>query len=83
MIAIVEEIKTYPGVWSAKVRMIGDAASPEPATEAGLEHTADPATLRHRVETNAVAHLRQAVGDPCLPVILDVTICERESRALS
>jgi hypothetical protein len=48
-----------------------------------LEHSSDLAALRRRIETNAVAHARQALDNPDLPVILDLTITDRQIREVS
>jgi hypothetical protein len=81
--AVCEEIETYPGVHSAKARIIGDPTSPDLVITATLEHSADLAALRRRIETNAVAHARQALDNPDLPVILDLTITDRQTREVS
>ena len=36
--------------------------------------------MRQRVETDAVAHVRQALDNPTLPVLLDFTIAENPRR---
>jgi hypothetical protein len=81
--AVCEEIETYPGVHSARARLIGDASSPDLVIETTLEQTADLAALRRRIETNAVAHTRQALDNPNLPVTLDLTVTDRQGRRAS
>lgn len=80
--AVTEEIRSYPGVHSAKARLIGDATSPDLVVETTLEQSADLSALRQRIETNAVAHARQALDDPHLPVILNLTVSDRHTRTL-
>jgi hypothetical protein len=70
-------------VHSAKARIIGDPTSPDLVITATLEQSADLAALRRRIETNAVAHARQALDNPDLPVILDLTITDRQTREVS
>jgi hypothetical protein len=81
--AVCEEIETYPGVHSARARIIGDATSPDLVIETTLEQTADLAALRRRIETNAVAHTRQALNNPNLAVTLDLTVTGRQARRAS
>ena len=81
--AVCEEIETYPGVHSAKARIIGDPTTPDLVITATLEHNADLAALRRRIETNAVVHARQALDNPDLPVILDLTVTDRQTREVS
>jgi hypothetical protein len=81
--AITEEIRAYPGVHSAKARLIGDTTSPDLVIETTLEQSADLSALRQRIETNAVAHARQALDNPNLPVTLDLTVNDRHARTIS
>jgi hypothetical protein len=78
--AVSEEIRTYPGVRSANARLIGDATSPDLVIETTLEQSANLSALRQRIEKNAVAHARQALDNPNLPVILDLTVSDRHAR---
>ncbi|WP_199190081.1 hypothetical protein [Mycobacterium sp. ENV421] len=80
--AVAEEIKTYPGVHSTKARLIGDPTAPDLVISASLQQDVDLRALRHRIEANAVAHARQALDNPHLRVILDLTITESHSHNL-
>ncbi len=77
--AVCKEIETYPGVHSVKARLIGDTTSPDLVITATLEQSADLPALRRRIETKAVTHARQALDNPDLPVILDLTVTDRQA----
>jgi hypothetical protein len=80
--AVSHEIGSYPGVQSARARLIGDQSSPTLVITASLEETADLPGLRRRIEAHAVRHARQALENPDLPVQLDLTVSNRQaSRA--
>ena len=77
--AVTEEIGTYRGVQSARARIIGDAEDPTLAVGVTLEQTADLAGLRHRIETEALTHARQALDKPELPILLDLAITTKRA----
>jgi hypothetical protein len=77
--AVVEEIEGYRGVNTARARLIGDRDDPELVVTAALEETADFTALRQRIETEALAHARQALGNMSLPAQLDLTITTKRS----
>jgi hypothetical protein len=81
--AVVEEIEGYRGVDSARARLIGDPDDPELVVRATLEETADFTALRQRIETEALTHAREALGDMSLPIQLDLTITSRRSSRVS
>jgi hypothetical protein len=81
--AVVEEIEGYRGVDSARARLIGDPQDPELVVTAGLEETADFTALRQRIETGALTHARQALGNMSMPAQLDLTITSRRSTRVS
>ena len=64
---------------SARARLIGDPDDPELVVRAMLEETADFTALRQRIETEALTHARQALGNMSLPAQLDLTITDRRS----
>jgi hypothetical protein len=78
--AVASEIDSYPGVHSARARLIGDPLAPTLVIIATLEESADLPGLRRRIEANAVQHARQALADPELPVRLDLTITDRQTQ---
>ena len=81
--AVAGEIEGYRGVDSAQARLIGDPGDPELVVRAVLEETADLTALRQRIETEALAHARQALGSMSLPTQLDLTITSRRSTRVS
>jgi len=78
--AVAAEINSYPGVHSARARVIGDPFAPTLVVTAALEENADLSGLRRRMETQAVRHARQALDNPELPVQLDLTITSRQAQ---
>jgi hypothetical protein len=78
--AVSSEIDSYPGVHSARARLIGDPLAPTLVITATLEESADLAALRRRIEANAVRHARQALDNPELPVRLDLTMTSRQAQ---
>jgi hypothetical protein len=77
--ALAGEIGTYHGVDTAKGRVIGDAKNPRIVLRVTATQTADLAALHHRVETEALAHARQALDNPGLPIQLDLDASRRDS----
>ena len=75
--AVTEEISGYRGVSSASARMTGDELDPELRLRVQLDSRADVAALRDRIETEAVAHVRQAVDNPGMPVRLDLVVTDK------
>ena len=81
--AVAEEIEGYRGVNSARARLIGNREDPELVVTAGLEQTADFAGLRQRIETEALTHARQALGDMALPTQLELTISTKRGARVT
>jgi hypothetical protein len=77
--ALAGEIGTYHGVDTAKGRMIGDASNPQIVLSVTATQTADLSALHHRVQTEALAHARQALDNPGLPIQLDLDVSRRDS----
>lgn len=79
--AVTEEVEGYEGVHSASARMVGDQDSPQLVLDATLEDSADLTGIRDRIEGEAIAHVRQAMDIPTLPVTVDLSVTDkRESR---
>lgn len=78
--AVAAEINSYPGVHSARARLIGDPFAPTLVVTATLEENADLSGLRRRIESQAVRHARQALDNPDLPVRLDLTLTSRQAQ---
>ena len=61
----------------------GNPDDPELVVRTVLEETADLTALRQRIETEALTHARQALGNMSLPTQLDLTITSRRSTRVS
>jgi hypothetical protein len=70
--ALTSEVSAYHGVDSAKGRVIGDGRDPEVVLTVVTAPAVDLRALHHRIEAEAFAHVRQAVGNPSLPMQLDL-----------
>jgi hypothetical protein len=72
--ALTREIDAYHGVQAVTGRIIGDARDPEIVLAVTASQTADLHALYQRIETEALAHAREALGKPDLPVRLDLAV---------
>ncbi|MDG4825907.1 alkaline shock response membrane anchor protein AmaP [Asanoa sp. WMMD1127] len=72
--ALTNEIQSYRGVENAKVRVYGDPVEPRLGVRVNLTHDARVAEVRDRIEHQALAHAREALDAPELPVILDLGV---------
>jgi len=81
--AVADEIEGYSGVHSVKSRIIGHADAPELVLDVVLEDSADLAAIRHRIETETIAHTRQALDSPQLPVIVDLTVTNKQQKRVA
>lgn len=72
--ALTSEIEAYHGVETAKGRVIGEPTDPRIVVTVTAKPTADLAALHRRIEAQAVAHARQALGRTDLPVRLDLDL---------
>ena len=70
--ALTREISTYHGVETAKGRVIGDGRNPEIVLTITPVASANLHALHRRIEAEALAHARQALGKPSLPIQLDL-----------
>jgi hypothetical protein len=70
--ALASEIGAYHGVDTVKGRVIGDGNAPEIVLTVGPAASADLPALHRRIETEALAHARQALSKPSLPIRLDL-----------
>jgi hypothetical protein len=70
--ALTREISAYHGVDAAKGRIIGDSRDPQIVLTVSPSTAADLPALHHRIETEALAHARQALDKPALPIQLDL-----------
>ncbi len=70
--ALTREVSAYHGVDTAKSRIIGDGRDPEIVLIVTSLPSADLHALHRRIEAEALAHARQALGMPSLPIQLDL-----------
>ena len=77
--ALTREISAYHGVDAARGRIIGDPKAPEIVVAVTASQTADLHELHQRIETEALAHARQALGKDDLAIQLDLAVSRRTS----
>lgn len=70
--ALTREISAYHDVETARGRVIGDGNDPQIVLTVNPAPSADLPALHRRIETEALAHARQALGKPSLPIQLDL-----------
>jgi hypothetical protein len=70
--ALSREIGTYHGVETARARVIGDGHDPQIVLTVTTAPSADLHALHRRIETEALAHARQALSNPALPIQLNL-----------
>ncbi len=78
--ALSGEIETYRGVHAARTSVQGEPSVPRLAISVSTNEDADLAALTERIITQAVAHARQALEIPALPVRLDITMTRRAGQ---
>jgi len=71
--ALTREISAYHGVESARGRVIGNGQDPQIVLTVTPARAADLHALHQRIQAEALAHARQALGKPALPIQLDLT----------
>ncbi len=77
--AVRREVEGYRGVRGARVRVTGDPSAPVLRLRVQLDRRADVAAVRRRIEDQAVAHAREALADPDLPVRLDLVVTDKKA----
>ena len=80
--AVTNEIKGYRGISGATAHLLGTRGAPTLLIHAGLDGRGDPAEIRRRIQTDAVAHARQALDKPDLPVRLELRLASASPRDL-
>jgi len=70
--ALTAEVSSYHGVETARGRVIGDGHDPGIVLTVTPAPAADLAALHRRIETEALAHAREALGKPAMPIQLDL-----------
>jgi len=81
--AVRDEITTYRGVSSAKARVLGDPGDTRLIVTVAVLTTADIPALRQRIETQALAHARQALGMSDLPIRMFLDVSKAEQARVS
>lgn len=76
--AVAEEARSYLGVSGARARLTGDSVPLGLLVVAELDGRAPVADLRDRLEDGPVAHARQALENPDLPVRLELHLAPRK-----
>jgi hypothetical protein len=72
--ALTREIGAYHGVEAVRGRIIGDGADPQIVLAVTASQATDLHALHQRIETEALAHARQALGQADLPIHLDFAV---------
>jgi hypothetical protein len=80
--AVAAEIGSYRGVDGASAHLLGARGAPTLLVHATLDGRGDPAEIRTRIQTEAVAHVRQALDVPDLPVRLELRLAGASRRDL-
>ena len=75
--ALTGEIESYHSVDSASGRVVGSGGDPRVVITVTARQSADLAALCRRTEAEALAHARQALGRPDLPIRLDLDVSRR------
>ena len=75
--ALTREVGAYHGVDTARGRIVGDAGAPEIVIAVIASQSADLHALHRRIESEALAHVRRALGKTDLPVHLHLDVSRR------
>ncbi|CAN5268883.1 hypothetical protein BH24ACT10_BH24ACT10_13510 [soil metagenome] len=81
--AVREEISSYRGVAGTSARLTGDGQDPHLQLRVQLDSRTDVAKMRERPESSAIAHARQALDRPELPVRLDLVVTDKKAGRVS
>jgi hypothetical protein len=80
--AVAAEIGSYRGVAGASAHLLGTRGAPTLLLHITLDGRGDPAEVRTRIQAEAVAHVRQALDAPDLPVRLELRLAGASRRDL-
>ncbi len=75
--ALTREVAAYHGVEAARSRLIGDPGDPDVVLTVTASQSADLHALHQRIESEAIAHARQALGKDDLPIRLHLSVSRR------
>ncbi len=81
--AVREEISSYRGVAATSARLTGEAQDLHLQLRVQLDSRADVVTVRQQIESSAIAHARQALDRPELPVRLDLVVTDKKAARVS
>lgn len=81
--AVSQEIRDYRGVTGASARLTGEETDPQLVLRVQLDRRADVAAVRDRISEQAIAHARQALDNPELPVQLDLVVTDKQAARVS
>jgi len=78
--AVSEEIESWDGVEDASARLFGDPDRPDLLLRVGIAADADLADLRRRIDTDAVAHLRETLELNAVEANVEFRLRSRQGR---
>ncbi|MFI7599381.1 alkaline shock response membrane anchor protein AmaP [Actinoplanes sp. NPDC049681] len=81
--AVTTEINSYRGIDTSHTMVYGSPTDPRLAITVRTDEDADIAVIQHRIENDALAHIRQALDRPDLPIVLDITVGSRKSSRVA
>lgn len=81
--AVRAQISGYHGVAGTSARLTGDEHEPVLHLRVQLDSRADPASVRQRIESSAIADVRQAMDRPTLPVRLDLVVTDKKAARVA
>jgi hypothetical protein len=77
--AVTAEINSYRGIDTSHAKVYGSPTDPRLTIAVRSDDDADLAALRQRIEDQALAHVRQALDRPDLPVALTIAVGNHRS----
>ena len=80
--ALAEDIETYPGVRSARARIIDDHPSPEVDNTVDVHDDADAVDVRGRIEEHAIPRFKAALELQELRTRVHLRLAERAGRSV-
>lgn len=81
--ALTTEINGYRDVDHAHIQVLGNLDAPRLTVTVHATRDADLAALRHRLQTQALAHARQALDAADLPVRLDLAVAKQPTSRVT
>ncbi len=75
--AVTHELSTYRGVTDARARVIGEAQAATLILEVSASRRTKLPEVLHRIESEAVQHVRDALEEPDFPVQVNLTVNDK------